>query len=385
MNTYEFNDRQFDIKTTRSWFIYSKENHIDPIQIYRVDTQHFEIRDIDNNILFELNYKDIHQDIRFQYAKHAYLDETLLFFIAARSSDGIHSYLYLVNPLKEQSFHRLDLNRDIKGIVTNIFVSSALKNESRNDYHIVTLGTLDSAIYVFRITAEMMTEKQPLACALLRSDARNSITQQLIVLDTQSKSPADVYMMCGGSNGIIDFFLVKADCKVENEPIIDFVSHQLGKLPSNLPIVSIQCHKINDREVLLAISQELFNPNRISRSTEPSVSMLKFNTKKLVGKNITSMKFQRGTHIISGDIMTKECFQTRACYFDPDNGLLMMTQFEFDVNRFEFGEKTDTFLQGIPQDLQQVAVLDKNTSWVLGKQALQKLKLAKGLKRKQST
>ncbi|CEP13119.1 hypothetical protein [Parasitella parasitica] len=233
MDTYEFNDRKFDIKTTRSRFIYPNDDDVNPIQFYRVDTQHFEIRNINNDILFELNYKDVHQDIHFQYAKHAYLDEILYFFIAAQSVDGLNSYLYLFNPLEKQSFYRLEFNREIKGIVTNIFVSATLKNGDRDHYHVITIGTLDSAIYVFRLTAKMMIEKQPLTCTLLRSDARNSITQQLITLGTQSKSPADFYIMCGGSNGVIDFFLVKADSKIENEPIIEFVAHQLGKLPSN--------------------------------------------------------------------------------------------------------------------------------------------------------
>lgn len=79
----------------------------------------------------------------------------------------------------------------------------------------------------------MTLEKQALTCALLRTDARNAITQQLIVLDTRSKSPADVYILCGGSNGIIDIFLMKADSTIENEPKVEFKRHQLLKLPSN--------------------------------------------------------------------------------------------------------------------------------------------------------
>lgn len=67
----------------------------------------------------------------------------------------------------------------------------------------------------------------------------------------------------------------------------------------------MQCHKLTDQEVLLAISQELYNPIRISRSIEPSVSIVKFNTHKLMGKDIQSMKFKSGTHIICKETMIK--------------------------------------------------------------------------------
>lgn len=92
---------------------------------------------------------------------------------------------------------------------------------------------MDSAIYVFKITAKMTLEKQRLTCALLRSDARNSITQQLIIPDAQSTLPSNVYIVSGGSNGIIDIFQMKGDNDIENEPSIEFVNHQLVKLPSN--------------------------------------------------------------------------------------------------------------------------------------------------------
>jgi hypothetical protein len=72
-----------------------------------------------------------------------------------------------------------------------------------------------------------------------------------------------------------------------------------------VPIISIQCHRVTDQEVLLAICQELSNPIRISRSIEPSVSIVKFNTQKLIGKNIKSLKFKRGSHIVCKDTMTK--------------------------------------------------------------------------------
>ncbi|CAO0790503.1 unnamed protein product [Mucor circinelloides] len=238
----------------------------------------------------------------------------------------------------------------------------------------------------------MTLEKQTLACALLRTDARNSITQQLIVLDTQSKSPADVYILCGGSNGIIDMFLMKADSKIEDEPIVEFKKHQLLELPSNLPILSIHCHKFTDQEILLSIVQELYNPIRISRSIEPSVSIVKFDTHKLMGKDVKSMKFKRGTHIICRETMIKEPFTIWACYGDEEIGQFMLTQCEFDSKKFEFGDRTNIFLPQAKekaQDIQQVAVLDKDSCLILGKEALQKLKSAntqpKGHKRQHST
>jgi hypothetical protein len=128
MDTFESNDTQFDTKTTRSKFIYSNNNDAKPIQIQRIDSENFEIRNIDNNsVAFELNYKDIDHNICFQYASHFYLKDVLYFYIAAQSIDGLDSYIYLVNPLKKKNFHRLEFNRQIKGTVTNIFVSNALK------------------------------------------------------------------------------------------------------------------------------------------------------------------------------------------------------------------------------------------------------------------
>lgn len=71
----------------------------------------------------------------------------------------------------------------------------------------------------------------------------------------------------------------------------------------------------------------------------------------------------------------------------------MLTQCEFDLKKFEFGDRTNTFLP-LPKDnkaldIQQVAILDKDSCLVLGKEALQKLKSAntqpKGHKRQHST
>ncbi|KAK4517602.1 uncharacterized protein ATC70_000942 [Mucor velutinosus] len=379
MNTCEFTDTKFDTKTTRANFIFSQENDKEPKYVYRLDAENFEIRNSDNSNYFQLNCTNVDEKVNFQHANHFYLNERLYVFIAAKSIDGLNSVIYLVDTSKKPAVQQLVFNRQIKGIVTNIFVSNALKNDQKEDYYIVTIGTLDSAVYVFRTTAEMTLEKQALTCALLRTDARNAITQQLIVLDTQSKSPADVYILCGGSNGIIDIFLMKGDSKIENEPEVEFRRHHLLKLPSNLPIVSMQCHKFTDQEVLLAISQELYNPTRISRSIEPSVSVVKFNTHKLMGKDVRSMTFKSGTHIIRKETMIKEPFYVWTCYADKDGGQFMLTQYEFDTKKFEFGDRTNTFLpqaKGKALDIQQVAVFDKDSCLVLGKEALQKLKSA---------
>lgn len=113
----------------------------------------------------------------------------------------------------------------------------------------MTIGTLDSAIYVIRFTfADILKEKednQALACALIRTDARNAITQEIVVLNQQSNSPANVLLLCGGSNGVIDFFLMKGDSNIEKEPVLEYQRHDLIKLPSKCKVfvlVSRRCY-----------------------------------------------------------------------------------------------------------------------------------------------
>jgi hypothetical protein len=87
---------------------------------------------------------------------------------------------------------------------------------------------------VFRITSDItvsaLKKNTPIPCALTRTDAKNALSQEFIVLDNQG-----VYLACGGFNGIIDFFLIKTDgCSLlEQEPELKYVRHQLIKLPTN--------------------------------------------------------------------------------------------------------------------------------------------------------
>lgn len=93
-------------------------------------------------------------------------------------------------------------------------------------------------MYVFRIasdfTVSALKEKglptRPIPCALIRTDAKNALSQEFIVLDNR-----DVYLVCGGFNGAIDFFLIKnsTDVSLEEEPELQYVRHQLIKLPTN--------------------------------------------------------------------------------------------------------------------------------------------------------
>ncbi|GAA5798691.1 hypothetical protein HPULCUR_004096 [Helicostylum pulchrum] len=162
-----------------------------------------------------------------------------------------------------------------------------MTNKDKDDYYILTIGTLDSAIYVIRFTfADILKEKdnQALACALIRTDARNAITQEIVVLNQQSKSPANVLLLCGGSNGVIDFFLIKGDSNIEKEPVLEYQRHDLIKLPSKciqsvffvyfptllftvfflVPIVSLQwLTNLKDKQIILGVGQELFKPMRI--------------------------------------------------------------------------------------------------------------------------
>lgn len=127
MNTCDFTETKFDAKTTRASFIFAPENDQEPAYVYRLDKENFEIRNSDNSIHFQLHCEKLDEKVNFQYANHAYLDEKLYVFIAAKSIDGLDSFIYLVDTSKEPAVHQLAFNKQIKGIVTNIFVSNALK------------------------------------------------------------------------------------------------------------------------------------------------------------------------------------------------------------------------------------------------------------------
>jgi hypothetical protein len=83
------------------------------------------------------------------------------------------------------------------------------------------VGTLDSALYVARFTDDL---KKSLACALARTDARNSLSQEVLELDTP-------IIMVGGANGVLEFFLCKG--ALDQEPQLEFVKTEMPSLPSN--------------------------------------------------------------------------------------------------------------------------------------------------------
>jgi hypothetical protein len=117
----------------------------------------------------------------------------------------------------------------------------------------MTIGTMDSALYVARFTSSDIIKKKEeelekvavktkiLTCGLARTDARNAITQEIIVLNSQSKTPACVYIICAGYNGIMDFFLLKDDADIVNEVILEYQRHVLVELPSNCKILHFCC------------------------------------------------------------------------------------------------------------------------------------------------
>jgi hypothetical protein len=134
------------------------------------------------------------------------------------------------------------------------------------------------------ITVPALNSKHPIPCALVRTDAKNALSQAVIVLDHQN-----TYLACGGFNGVIDFFRIKTngDVLLEQEPELGYVKHQLIKLPTNrktvhsqiikkkkkthtkstllpVPVISIHYQKDPDHsnQILLIVSQELVKMSR---------------------------------------------------------------------------------------------------------------------------
>lgn len=111
---------------------------------------------------------------------------------------------------------------------------------------------MDSALYVARFAASDILKiheakeakktengdkkkigtSKVLTCGLARTDARNAITQEIIVLNNQSKTPANVYIICGGFNGIMDFFLLRGNANIYSEIVLEYQRHDLLDLPS---------------------------------------------------------------------------------------------------------------------------------------------------------
>ncbi|KAI7904256.1 uncharacterized protein BX663DRAFT_504435 [Cokeromyces recurvatus] len=314
------------------------------------------------------------------------MNDKLYFFLATESVDGLETFIYLLELTSKKILHRISFTRKIKGEITNIYVSGALKNNNKDDYYIATIGTKDSAIYVFRFTMDMILSNEScLACALLRTDAKNALTQHVIVHHNQSKSPANVYVVCGGFNGIIDFFLLQGG-PIQDEPKLEFNRHQLGKLPSQLPIVGLQYFHIpnNASEVLFVVIQKLINPVNISlhrrRSLEPSLSVIKLDVQNLIGKQIASTKFTFETHILPLILKKKgngeEIYESRTCsYVEEEKGSnCMITACDFNVKEFQFGEKLNTVLKKTTEisdkkePVEQIAIIDKKTCWILYKE-----------------
>ncbi|KAG2230223.1 hypothetical protein INT48_002093, partial [Thamnidium elegans] len=337
-----------DLIDAKSRFIYQNSENA-PTHIYRHNLDQFELREI----------KQECTTVQFQYAHYLYDGAKLLFLIVTETTDGLESFLYLFDPLDiKTTLKRFVLTKKLKGHVSNIFISKPLK--------------VNSAIYVIRLTfADILQEKdsQTLACTLIRTDARNAITQEIVVLNQRSKSPANVLLLCGGTNGVLDFFLIKGDSNVENEPILEYQRHDLIKLPSKLPIVSLQwLTNLNEKQIVLGVGQELFKPMRISRLIEPSMTILKLNIKDLICKDSVTVKFPSGTHLNS--LQAKHNYKLSTCYFDATETRITTIELTTD----KIGDKTNTFLTLADiKDLQQVYIPDQNNCWVLDKYGYIKL------------
>ncbi|GAA5808442.1 hypothetical protein MFLAVUS_001833 [Mucor flavus] len=370
-----------DLIDAKSRFIYQNQENA-PTHIYRHNLDQFELREIKQEcttVICELSVQDIKdkdsiKDVQFQYAHYLYDGAKLLFLIVTETADGLESFIYLFDPLHiKTTLKRFVLTKKLKGHVSNIFISKPLKNNDKDDYYILTIGTLDSAIYVIRFTfADILKEKednQALACALIRTDARNAITQEIVVLNQQSNSPANVLLLCGGSNGVIDFFLMKGDSNIEKEPVLEYQRHDLIKLPSKLPIVSLQwLTNLNDKQIVLGVGQELFKPMRISRLIEPSMTILKLNIKGLICKDSVTVKFPSGTHL--NPLQVKPKYKLSTCYL----GTIETRITTIELTTDKIGDKTNTFLTlADVKDLQQVYIPDQNNCWILDKNGYIKL------------
>lgn len=153
----------------------------------------------------------------------------------------------MMDPLHPSEFNRLSFNRKIKGDVSNIHISQKLqvtlaaaykesslkdpspfcKSSHKKEYQIMTIGTMDSALYVSRfIASDILTQKEPLACTLARTDARNALTQEILVRANS------MYVICGGSNGAMDFFLIKDDPDFSAPLILEYQRPDFLDLPS---------------------------------------------------------------------------------------------------------------------------------------------------------
>lgn len=277
---YEFeNNDTFKVDKVTANFICDDKN--EPAYIYRYDEKRFEVRsfskqekiecetsvrelqnlhdpplnDVKMNFITLITINLFLQDVLLQYAHDFYVDNKLYFLIVVKPADFFECFFYLLE-YSNKKLSRFLFKRPVKGVITNIYVSRVLKvqylsmyvtnrltascqNGSKGNYHIVTIGTLDSAIYVFRITGDtrlfekQVNEAHTFNFTLLRTDARNAITQQILELEHESKSPPNVYLICGGFNGVLDFFLLKSNSIEDLEPDLQFIRHGIDKLPTN--------------------------------------------------------------------------------------------------------------------------------------------------------
>ncbi|EIE86579.1 hypothetical protein RO3G_11290 [Rhizopus delemar RA 99-880] len=200
---------------------------------------------------------------------------------------------FIIKESKAKYFYRYDQDRfELRQVDNNQIIKEIHSADFIKDELILTIGTLDSALYVIRVNSTTLLESE-WPCILARTDARSALTQSVLVTNNT------VYVIVGGSNGVLDIFLLK-----------------------QVPIVNVQCFE-QENYVALVISQQLkqIKPLTKKRGLEPSITITKLDTASMVFKDTVFKKSQFGTHLlpaiqIEDDDDDKRIYQLKTLYLD---------------------------------------------------------------------
>ncbi|KAG1457533.1 hypothetical protein G6F46_007208 [Rhizopus delemar] len=276
---------------------------------------------------------------------------------------------FIIKESKAKYFYRYDQDRfELRQVDNNQIIKEIHSADFIKDELILTIGTLDSALYVIRVNSTTLLESE-WPCILARTDARSALTQSVLVTNNT------VYVIVGGSNGVLDIFLLKQGKRLE------FCRHQLLQLPSNLPIVNVQCFE-QENYVALVISQQLkqIKPLTKKRGLEPSITITKLDTASMVFKDTVFKKSQFGTHLlpaiqIEDDDDDKRIYQLKTLYLDVKEGVINTCN--FDETKWEFNDEKHNLYLEIEQktgSLQDIFILEK-TCFLLDKEKMHQLEI----------
>ncbi|KAG1140011.1 hypothetical protein G6F37_009650 [Rhizopus arrhizus] len=276
---------------------------------------------------------------------------------------------FIIKENKARYFYRYDQDRfELRQVDNNQIIKEIQSADFTKDELILTIGTLDSALYVIRLNSTTLLESE-WPCILARTDAKSALTQSVFVTNNT------VYVIVGGSNGVLDIFLLKQDKTLE------FCRHQLLQLPSNLPIVNVQCFE-QENYVALVISQQLKQIKSLTkkRGLEPSITITKLDTANMVFKDTVFKKSQFGTHLlpviqIEDDDDDKRIYQLKTLYMDVKEGVI--NTFNFDETKWEFNDEKHNLYLEIEQKtgcLQDIFILEK-TCFLLDKEKMHQLEI----------